>query len=380
MKPELSTPPALPTTESERIHAFDAIRGVAIMGVLFAETVWSLGGPDSAQWTAFDNGVAKWMDYFVDNKFLTLFACMFGVGIAQQWRRWETSGANISVLHARRMGFMILVGLIHAVTVRNGDILAPYAIMGFLMLPWRKTPVRVLAPLAIVLFFLPYAVGWGMDAFSLNWPERPTNVTGGYFYENLAWLKHWYVTNPLTSWPRIFALVLTGVVLVRSGVVERLIRDRKLAVRSLSVALILAVVTRVVLDKVGASWSELELSRLQSSFLNFMYQLSSFSLAATYASLLFLVCHSPKAVERLKPLRSVGRMAFTNYLSQAFIAVPVCLAFGLFDQISPGRGLLFGLLIGVAQFLFSSFWLKRHTMGPLERLWRNATYGRSVPA
>jgi uncharacterized protein len=67
-------------------------------------------------------------------------------------------------------------------------------------------------------------------------------------------------------------------------------------------------------------------------------------------------------------------MAFTNYLSQAAILVPVCLVFGLFDRISPTRGLLLAFGVSVLQMVFG-WWLRVHDMGPMERVWRGVTYG-----
>ena len=71
-------------------------------------------------------------------------------------------------------------------------------------------------------------------------------------------------------------------------------------------------------------------------------------------------------------------MAFTNYLVQSLVAVPLCLALGLFDRISPAHGLALALAIGAAQTVFSVWWLRGHAMGPFERLWRIATYGASA--
>src|SRR5262245_8646065 len=124
-----------PTTESERIHALDAMRGVAILGVLLAYTVWSLGGPDQAG-SGSDRLVARLMDLFVDNKCFTMFAILFGLGISQQWRRWEAAGRHLVRLHVRRMGFLLVAGALHAVLLRNGDILVPYAALGLTLLLW----------------------------------------------------------------------------------------------------------------------------------------------------------------------------------------------------------------------------------------------------
>ena len=79
--------PAGPTLGTDRIAGLDITRGVAILGVLLAYTVWSLGGPPVETWTPFDRVLQVIMDVFVDGKFVTTFAFLFGVGVAQQRRR-----------------------------------------------------------------------------------------------------------------------------------------------------------------------------------------------------------------------------------------------------------------------------------------------------
>jgi len=68
-------------------------------------------------------------------------------------------------------------------------------------------------------------------------------------------------------------------------------------------------------------------------------------------------------------------MAFTNYLIQALIVVPICLLFGLFDAITPTRGLLLALGVAAIEIPFRAWWLARFEYGPVEWLWRRVTYG-----
>ena len=70
-------------------------------------------------------------------------------------------------------------------------------------------------------------------------------------------------------------------------------------------------------------------------------------------------------------------MTFTNYLLQSMIAVPLCLAFGWFDRVTPTDGAWLALAIALVPILFSAWWLSRHAMGPFERIWRRVTYGRT---
>ena len=364
-----------PTAAAERIDALDAIRGVAILGVLLAYTMWSLGNPPAETWSAADRWVAQAADRFVDTKFLSLFACLFGLGVSQQWRRWEAVGDDVAARHGRRMLFLLAIGLVHAVFIRNGDILVPYALLGLILLAFRRVRSPVLAIVAVILFILPYAVPFVRSSFGLSWPARPTGVVGNYVLENVSWLAYWYKTNPFVAWPRILTLMIAGVLLGRARVVERLATDRAFAAKVLAGALLLAVVSRAAFEQLTLAPVQSPSGPLRAVGLNFVYHVSSWTLAATYAALLLLVMQSRAVTAALWPLRALGRMAFTNYLGQGLIVVPVCLAFGLFDTVAPLRGVAIATAVALVQMLFSVWWLSRHSAGPFERLWRTVTYG-----
>ncbi|HZN03818.1 MAG TPA: DUF418 domain-containing protein [Candidatus Polarisedimenticolia bacterium] len=366
-------PAARPTSATERVHALDAIRGAAILGVLLAYTVWSLGNPPEAEWSRLDRLVERLMGLLVDNRFLTLFAFLFGVGVAQQWRRWEAAGADVRRLHLRRMGFLGGLGLLHAVFLRNGDILLPYALLGLALLLFRRGSGPLLVGCIVVFLLLPTLFEWAVPRLGLAWPARPSAAGRPYVLENLEWLRHWFVTNPLRSWPRVIGLMLAGVLAGRARLFERLAIDRPLQRRFLAVAAAVAGVMTLALV-VWQGRSDCAPASLECLGRDLLAHATAWAVASAYLALAFFVLGAGTP-DRLSWLRAVGRMAFTNYVLQAVIAVPICLAFGLFDRISPTRGVLAALLIGLGQAAFSVWWLRSHSMGPLERLWRRFTYG-----
>ena len=74
-------------------------------------------------------------------------------------------------------------------------------------------------------------------------------------------------------------------------------------------------------------------------------------------------------------------MALTNYLTQSVVLALIFYGFGcgLFDHVAPAPAAAFGVAIYIAQLFFSEWWLARHRFGPVEWLWRSATYGRLQP-
>jgi uncharacterized protein len=103
-------------------------------------------------------------------------------------------------------------------------------------------------------------------------------------------------------------------------------------------------------------------------------------MSSAYASILLLTLRAKVGVALLSPLAAIGRLALTNYLSQAAIIVPLCLAFGWFDKFTPTSALL--LAAGVfflIQLPFSLFWSRRFQFGPAEWFWRMLTYQKLPP-
>jgi len=366
-----------PLSGRERLPLVDALRGLAILGVLVAYTMWNLGAPPDEQWTAFDRTIDVLGAIFVDTKFLTIFAFLFGAGTAHQWWRAESRGVNVTRFHVRRMLFLLVVGLLHATLLRNGDILAPYALMGLTLLAVRGASTRRLVFAAIVLVLLPYGISLAMKAAGLSFAHRPKGGrSASYLSENFVWLRYWYATNPVIEWPRILAIMIAGVCAERVGFIHRLATSRELALRLLTVAAVIAVASTGLLYAIAGFWSPQRAPALRGFTLGQIFQVSAWSMAAVYAAAFALLCQRLGWSSRLSWLRAVGRMAFTNYLLQASLVVPACLVFGWFDTVTPSRGLLLALVVMAIQIPFSIWWLRRFDYGPVEFLWRNVTYGR----
>jgi uncharacterized protein len=280
------------------------------------------------------------------------------------------------------MLFLLGAGIVHAVLLRNGDILANYAILGLALIVARRWPTRRVVAAAVVLAVLPYVAQLALHAARWTIADRPAAVPDAswrhYWADNLAWVRYWYLTGPLLSWPRILAVMLVGVLADRARLLARLAAERSLALRTLGVALPLAIASRVAVELVPGWWDVRRAPMVRGIVLNQTYWISAWSLAATYVATFALVCQRPAWPARLAWLRAVGRMAFTNYLLQAVIVVPLCLALGLFDAVTPTRGVLLALGVAAVEIPLSVWWLRRFHYGPVEWLWRRATYGPRV--
>ncbi|MDI1253916.1 DUF418 domain-containing protein [Thermomonas sp.] len=95
-----------------------------------------------------------------------------------------------------------------------------------------------------------------------------------------------------------------------------------------------------------------------------------------YVGALVLLWHG-RARALLAPLAPTGRMALTNYLSQSVIGTLFFYGYGL-GHWGLGRAwqLVFVMVVFALQIAFSHWWLARFRYGPMEWLWRWATYGK----
>ncbi len=81
------------------------------------------------------------------------------------------------------------------------------------------------------------------------------------------------------------------------------------------------------------------------------------------------------------PFISLGRMSMTNYLTQSIFWTFIFYSYGLgfYGQIGMLIGTILAILFVAGQAAFSAYWLKSYRMGPVEYIWRVATYGKKQP-
>ncbi|HZS07349.1 MAG TPA: DUF418 domain-containing protein [Blastocatellia bacterium] len=370
--------PLQPVGPGERIPALDVVRGFALFGVLLAYTLWNLGSPPESDYSRADRLINQALSVLVDTKAYTLFAFLFGLGFSIQLARAEARGTSIVRAYCRRLLALLLIGLAHALLLRNGDILVPYAVMGFLLLLFRNASNRTLAVGAVVGLLYPYLArgAWGLTG--VPFPQRPETEGAGYLAENFAWVRYWYSTA-ITSWPASLPMFLCGLYAGRRRFFENVAAHRRGLRQLLITGLGVGALAWAGRELLLLRWASSAPSFGQHLTLGLLWSAHAWGLAAFYASSLLLLLQKRSWQRRLAPLGAVGRMALTNYLSQAAIIVPVCIGFGLFGRVTPSLGVLLALAVWSAQVPASVWWLRRFRFGPAEWVWRSLTYGGLQP-
>lgn len=398
-----------PVTAAERIASLDVLRGVALLGILVMNIqAFSMIGAAYLNPTAYGDlsGANYWVWYlchlFADQKFMSIFSMLFGAGIFLMTSRLEAAQKRPAAIHYRRMGWLILFGLLHGYLLWFGDILFNYGLCGLLAYVFRKMPPRRLIIIALcfvavssMLFLFswwsfPYWPHAQREAFTHDtWrptPEMVARELADYRSGWLAEMPRRFRENTMDqfqgflflSFWRIEGMMLIGIALFKLGFFS--------AKPSPKVYWIFLLVALFVGLPIIAYGTHLDFATgwqaRESFFSHFQFNCwGSVLVALGWASAVMLVVQSSYLKWLAARLAAVGRMAFTNYLMDTFVCTFIFYGFGLgmFGKVSRVQQTGIVLAIWAVQLIASPIWLKHFRFGPFEWLWRSLTYLKLQP-
>ena len=389
-----------PVSAGDRFESLDVLRGLAVLGILMVNVqaflmYWgALSYPPAHMSVEGANGTAWLITHvFFEQKFVTLFSCLFGAGIMLMVG--DAPGASLK-LHYSRMRWLLVIGLIHGFVLWFGDILTPYAIMGMFAVMFRRMSIAMLLILGVLGIVLTNALiivqGW---AGTLN-PEFYAPTKFGLVPE-AGFLETWVgayqagfldsriynaignavalISQLIGFSPRLLGVMLIGMALYKSGFL--------LARWSAPAYAIGAVITLV--PGLGALWwsgSAALASGFQADTLFTTTSVNSFASVAVafgYACVVMLICKTPWMKLLRYPFAATGRMAFTNYLTQTIAMLVIGTGLGLFGALERVEQVQAVIAIWIAQLIISPLWLAAFRFGPAEWLWRSLSYGKLQP-
>lgn len=380
-----------PIAQAERYTSLDALRGLALLGVLIVNLLvdFRISLAEHFQtfhthpdWT--DRATDVFVAFFLEFKAFTLFSLLFGVGIAVFAERAESRGVKADYFLFRRLLVLLALGLCHLIFIWNGDVLTLYAMCGFLLLPFLRMPTPVLAILGIGAIGLSFVAPWGFllpDDETLHRlaDESKKVYSKGSIGEVMAF--HWQETRlfivPLliASLPKTWGLMALGIAAWKSEVF-RMPEQRRGLLR------VILVLGAIVGGSMTAAAVYSASTREGTDVPPILVDAGSYiPLAFAYAAAVLLAMKWQKFRTAIKPFAVIGQMALTNYLSQSIILGFVFYGYGLglFGQLGSFAAAMIGLLIYTGQVAFSWAWLRHYRFGPMEWLWRSLTYGRRQP-
>jgi uncharacterized protein len=383
---------AAPLPPTDRIGAIDALRGIALFGVLTINLVTEFRVSIFEQFLIqrpiqgpLDRVVEALLMLLLAQKALALFSLLFGIGLAIQFDRLSGNTGRVTLL-VRRLAVLLAIGLVHLFLIWNGDILTEYAIAGFVVLPFLFGPRWLLATASAVFlgWFLLMPLWPSILPFpSQNWiAEHIAEATKAYgtgsFIEVLAFRIREIpaiATLHFLIFPRTLGLFLFGAFLWRTGLLRRIEMHRLVLFAFAATALVVGISLSLI-DR------EKALSGRQALGLRYftIERSTPIILALGYGAVV-LPAMTTSAAKILAWAAPLGRMAFTNYLLQSIILGWVFYGYGLglFGSVGVTAAFALGVLIYVLQILASVWWLNRFRFGPVEWLWRTLMYGTVQP-
>ena len=381
------------------------LRGVAVLGILivniegFGRVSSAYMNPTSGSaFAGLDQWIWSAVYLFADTKFISIFSLLFGAGIAMMSDRAERRGVSGTGLHYRRQFLLLLIGLVHAYLIWHGDILVAYSLCGFFLYPLRNLPARWLLLLggATVLFVVPL---WGFAGMSIPfWPEAERLALAAEWApspevleaEIAAFRGSWSDQLPARA-PIAFmlqtsaflglflwrggGLMLVGMAFYKLGI---LAADRSAAFYRRMV--VIGIGCGLPLSAAGVAYKlhhdfAWERTMFQGALFNYVGSIGFF---LGYVGLVMLMVQSGRLPRLQGRLAAVGRMALTNYITQSILCAFIFYGHGLalFERVSAAGRVGIVVAIWTLQLIWSSWWLKRHRFGPLEWIWRSASYMR----
>jgi len=365
-----------PVQLNQRIQYLDVLRGIAISGVLFAFAFWNLGTEPTANWTTFDKILNEAGAFLIDSKCYTTLACLFAVGFVLHMDKTDEKARSLYTYRRRLLGLLI-IGAFHALILRNGDILAPYAITSFIVTFFYRASNRTIITALVVVFLMQALVPQIWKLTGHLFPARPDTDRGNYWAENFQWVRYWY-TTAVFFWETTLFLLLLGLLLGKIFIQRKL----KPTNRQLGIVIITGFVMGTATYLLTTVYPErlLALTDIGKTYIiraivfTLLDLVHKIGMASAYASIVFLLVRNFP----LWGFANLGRMSLTNYILQAVIIIPACILFKLFDHITPTIALVMTCVVWVFQIFFSNWWLGRHKFGPLEWLLRWFTYGGTM--
>lgn len=390
-----------PVSAGERIEVLDALRGAALFGII-AANMRGFSGPLAAyfdhtiMWTDPVSRVAQgFVDLFIQGKFITLFAFMFGIGFAIQMERADRSGVASRIFYVRRLAILLLFGALHFVFIWWGDILAPYALLGFVLMLFRKRSQKALLRWSAVLYawplllaalmFVAHSAGARLPLPPPTTPQELQRVIGVYAAGSYADIVGQNVKElPFMAfgliffYPRVLGIFLFGLWVWREGIIRELPSKRDLLRRCQKHGLWIGLLFNAIAVAVKEIFHP---SPIAPSVLGLIVGVSlTIGVPAGslfYASTVALLWEKLQWRVRLRPFAAVGRMALSNYLLQSLVCTTLYYSWGigLYGRVNPLLGFVPTVAIYAAQVALSVWWLRHFTSGPMEWLWRRLTYG-----
>jgi len=350
----------------------------------------------------------KWLEYFhiafLDGKFYSIFSMLFGIGFAIIFYDKKGEGNRLTLFY-RRLFILLIIGIVHAFFIWDGDILMFYALTGCVLPLFRNLQPKTLFIVAAAMIFTPLIFDLLKVVTNDNWNISKPLLDLAIQYDNSVGISEqntgqWLVTNTtysdLLNWNRsgffwslqmrldgnrifkVLAMFLIGLAVGKLKVYQRMAELKPQLLKIMYVMFIVGITGGIA--KVYFESDGIRLPKAGGLWDTFAYSLNAAPLAIAYSIALGLVL-TKSQFNFLSWLLPVGRMALTNYIMQSVICITIYygIGAGLATHVGPSAFMPIAVFVFILQVFYSRLWLVHFNFGPLEWIWRQLAYGRRMP-
>jgi uncharacterized protein len=365
------------TFRPERIELIDSLRGYALMGLFlihmveYYELYWANPIPSA---------VNSAMFFLFGGKSYAMFGLLFGVSFFILMENQARRGVDFRARFVWRLMILLAIGYIHSL-VYGGDVLTILAVTGLLLVPLYRCGNALLV--AIAAFFVLQGPLLILQAAGFSWnPPVHDILMNAYAHGSFADVlnvnavsgqfgKWAFMLNSGRLW-NITGLSVLGFVLGRVGFFVELDRyrslHRMLFVGLLALATVLLLFKSALASAIGAPSA----AAVLDSYTNISLML----LTVMALVQLYRLAPAARVVRLLAPC---GRMTLTIYVFQSFLLIPLYYGFGAgaYAWMGQSASAALGVVLWCLQIWLAHEWFRGYFYGPLEWVWRAATYLRS---
>ncbi len=382
-------------SNNTRLHVVDALRGFAIVSIMLLHNIehfdFYFQPTDLPSWmVTLDKNIWDTLFFLFGGKSYAIFALLFGLTFFIQFNSQEKKGNDYRARFAWRLLILLGFGIINS-AFYQGDILSFYALIGFFIIPFARLNTKVVFITAIILMLQPYE--WINFFLALQNPNIKMSdpVSWSYFGKMSEYIAGpsliktliGNLTNGRTAvvlwtWEngRVFqtlSLFLLGMLAGRRSLFYASIENKIFWLKIFTASVILFIPLFYIKTNMK-SWITSEavlrpLLTIETTWSNLAFMI----VLVSGFVLLFQQTLFHRILNLFSPL---GRMSLSNYLFQSILGSFIYYGFGLglYQYTGATYALLIGIVLAVLQGMFSAWWMKRHTQGPLETIWHKLTW------
>ncbi len=377
-----------------RVDAADVLRGFAVMAIILLHAIEHFNFyqfPDEATqpvWLNFlDKAIWDGLFFAFGGKAYAIFALLFGFSFFIQHDNQRMRGNDFRLRFCWRLILLFLIGQVNAAFF-TGEVLVLYSLVGFVLVLTCRLSTKTLVALAAIFVLQPVCIYQVIRA-SFDpayvipdiddgpfWIATMAVQDGGTFLETVK-VNLWEGQLASLAWAwehgRVFqtaGLFIAGMLIGRNGWFLR--HNLPYWGKVLAAALICFFPLYGLNNMVGNYISNpnilVPLKIILSSLANLCFML------LLVCGILFGYYSTVRFSRVLSWLIPYGRMSMTNYVTQGIIGSMIYYNWGFHLHMGITGSELIGIAIFLVQYMLCRIWVNHHSHGPLEYLWKKATW------